>query len=408
MKALLIAAILLGCAIVFWRPPRRIRRLGLDHLVSTGHAFLIVGCVLGFALGDRNLPVTESIGPIVAFLAGWIGFAAGTRFDLRLLSKVPKPALANALAPAAAAALAVGGLGVLVLVPIGTPITEALACAAVLGAAAASSGPTLAAVLRTRRAGRAARARATLRMIEFSAGVDDAVVIVIVLVGFAMFRSGPEPFASGWFLALSLGGGVVLGVVMWLFLGGRAREDERMLLGLAMLAFTAGFAGWLLISPAATAAVAGITLVNLPGARAARLVTAVHRVERTAVVIIMTVIGFHAAGVRTLAVIPLVLAMTLIRFGAKHLIGEAASKPVTGAPGLAVGARWTYGLVAQGMLGLVVALSAYHVWRTEAALATLAAVAAASILNELLAPVLLLAMIRRLSPGARLEQREPT
>jgi hypothetical protein len=397
MKALLIAAILLGCAIVFWRPPRRMRRLGLGHLVSTGHAFLIVGAVLGIAFGDRILPVTESIGPIVAFVTGWIGFATGTRFDLRLLKNVPGPALRMALAPAAAAALAVGGLGALVLLLAATPWKEALACALVLGAAAASSGPTLAAVLRTRRAGRSARARATLRMIEFSAGVDDVVVIALVLIGFALLRSRPEPFPAGWFLLLAVGGGMLLGLVMWLFLGGRARDDERMLLGLAMLAFTAGFAGWLLLSPAAIAAVAGITLVNLPGERAAQLVQAVRRVERTAVVITMTVIGFHVAGLRDAWVVALVLAMTVVRFGVKHAVGEAISRPIPGAPGLATGPRWTYGLAAQGTLGLVVALSLFHVWRTDAALAVLSAVAVASILNELLSPWLLLALIRRLS-----------
>jgi hypothetical protein len=136
------------------------------------------------------------------------------------------------------------------------------------------------------------------------------------------------------------------------------------------------------------------------------LVSAVRRVERTGVVILMTVIGFHAAGVRSLAVVPLVLGMTALRFAVKHAVGEAISGPIPGAPGLSAAPRWTYGLAAQGTLGLVVALSSFHVWRSDAALITLAAVAAASVVNELFSPWLLLALIRRLSNTAPLRRRE--
>ena len=400
MKALLIAAILLGCAIVFWRPPRRIRRFGLGHLASTGHAFLLVGALLGAVLGDRILPVTEAIGPIVAFVAGWIGFATGTRFDRRLLRRVSRRTLLVALSPAIGAALAVGTVAAALLWLATRNPAASGAGALVLAAAAASSGPTLAAVLRTRRAGRAAQARASLRMIEFSAGVDDLVVIVLALLAFALFRPQAEPFAAVWFVLFAVVGGMLLGAALWLFLGGRARPDERMLLGLAMLAFIAGFAGWLHLSPAGVAAVAGITLVNLPGNRGALLVAAVRRVERTAVVILMTVIGFHVAGVREILVLPLLAAMTLVRFAAKHAIGERMAQRGLQSPALLAGRRWTYGLVAQGTLGLLVALSLFHVWRDETARTVLAAVAGASLVNELVAPWLLLAVLRGLSAPA--------
>jgi hypothetical protein len=408
MKELLLVAIVLGAAIVFWRPPKRVRRLGADHLVSTGHAFLLLGALIAIAFGPRLLPVTEAVGPIVAFVAGWVGFATGLRFDRRLLRAVPLRAVGFALAPAAAAAIAVGGAGTAILRLFGTSLAEAAAGGLVLGAAAASSGPTLAAVLRTRRAGRSAQARATLRMIEFSAGIDDIVVLLLTMLAFAMLRPGSDPVAPLWLVALSLLGSALLGLTIWLFLGGRARQDERLLLGLAMLAFTAGFASWLHLSPAAVAAIAGITLVNLPGDRAALLVHAIRRVERMAVVILMTVIGLHAAGIRDWAVVPLIAAMTLLRFGAKHVAGEAVSRPIPGAPGLSASSRWTYGLAPQGTLGLVVALSFFHVWKDGPSLAVLAAVAASSVLNELYSPWLLLALVRRVTAGAQPRSGETT
>jgi hypothetical protein len=401
MKELILVAIVLGAAIVFWRPPKRVRRLGADHLVSTGHAFLLIGALIALLFGARWLPVTEAVGPIVAFVAGWVGFATGIRFDRRLLRAVPIRALGFALAPAISAAIVVGAAGVAVLYLFGTPVAEATAGGLVLGAAAASSGPTLAAVLRTRRAGRSAQARSTLRMVELSAGIDDLVVLLFSMLAFALLRPGSDPVAPFWLVALSLLGSVVLGLTIWLFLGGRARQDERLLLGLAMIAFTAGFASWLHLSPAAVAAIAGMALVNLPGDRAALLVRTIRRVERMAVVILMTVIGLHAAGVRGWAVVALIACMTLLRFGAKHVAGEAVSRPIPGAPGLLATSRWTYGLVPQGTLGLVIALSFFHVWRDASSLAVLAAVAASSLLNELYSPWLLLALVRRVTASAQ-------
>jgi hypothetical protein len=44
----LMAAIIAAIALTFWRPFRRVQSaLGLGHLVSTGHVFIAVGCLLG-------------------------------------------------------------------------------------------------------------------------------------------------------------------------------------------------------------------------------------------------------------------------------------------------------------------------------------------------------------------------
>jgi hypothetical protein len=402
----LVAALVLLLALTFWRPLRRVRSLlGVSHLLSTGHAFLVLGFLAGLAGGEWPVRVVEEISPVVAFVAGWIGFATGMRFDLRVLRAVPARAYVVALVPALTAALVVGGGCLAVMRVAEVPWTQALAAAFVVGGAASSSGPTLAAILRSRRAGRAAHVRGVLRMIEFSAGVDDIVVVVLAVLAFALFRADAASIAPIWFVVLSVLGGAMLGAITWLFLGGRAGDDERMLLSLAMLAFTAGFAGWLDLSPAGVAALAAVVLVNLPGERMAQLVETVHRVERPAVVILMTVIGYHAGGTQSWLVGPLVLTLTLVRWGVKHMTGRWLAGPIRRAPGLVASRRWGDGLVPQGTFGLMVCLSFFHVWRDEVSLAVLAAVAAASLLNELAGAWLLLALVRdRLSrlraPGA--------
>jgi hypothetical protein len=385
-------------AVSFWRPLRRLRGALGGHLVASGHAFLVLGVAVGIAFGlPREAAFVDNLGPIVALAAGWVGFAAGTRFEGQVLRTVPVHAYARALAPALAAAAAVGAAGVAVLAYAGAPTAQVAGGALCLAAAAASAGPTLAAVLRTRRARRSRDAAAMLRMVEFSAGIADGLVVVLALAAFALVRPYAEPIAPASILALSVGGGAALGIAAWLFLGGDAIDDERLLLGLGALALIAGLGGYLEVSPAAVGAVAGVVLANLPGGRADVLVGAVRRVERPVVVILMAVIGMHIAGGVTRHVVPLVVAMTGLRLGAKALAGGRARDALDGAPSLATPAQWTLGLAPQGILGLVVALSFFHVWRDDLALAVLAAVALGGLINELLGPMLLLRVLRRLS-----------
>jgi hypothetical protein len=186
-----------------------------------------------------------------------------------------------------------------------------------------------------------------------------------------------------------------------LFLGGRATEDERLLLGLAMLAFIAGFAVWLDMSPAGVAAIAAVVLVNLPGGRMARLLVAVGKVERPAVVILMTVIGFHISDPVTWFFWPLLGIMTVLRAIANHWAGRVVAGVAPTMPGMRTCRGWTHGLAPQGILGLMVTLSFFHVWQDDLSRTALAAVAAASLVNELVAPWLLLRLLRGIAPASQ-------
>jgi hypothetical protein len=200
------------------------------------------------------------------------------------------------------------------------------------------------ALVRTRRAGRASNVRPALRMLELSAGLDDILVVVLAMLAFTLVRTRPEPIAPASLVALSLAGGALLGAVTWLFLGRRASEDERMLLGLAMLTFTAGFASWLELSPAVVAAISAVVVVNLPGDRMGSLLRAVSRVERPAAVILMTVMGFEIAGAFSWLTLSLLAAMTLLRLAAKVVGARLVAGPIPGAPGMSTTPLWGLGL----------------------------------------------------------------
>lgn len=403
MESAALVLLVVLVAVSFWRPLRRVRRaLGFAHLLASGYLFLGLGVIGGMAAGASGAsPVIDDLGPIIAFAAGWLGFAAGGRFEWSVLSTVPRLAFWRALAPAAVAAAAVGAVSAAALHLAGAPLPQMVGGALCLAAAGASAGPTLAAVLRTRRPGRSRDAAAMLRMIEFSAGLADGLVVVLAVLAFAAFRSGVEASPVSVILALSVGGGAVLGATLWLFLGGRGSEDERLLLGLGMLAMVAGLAGWLEVAPAAVGAVAGAALANLPGERAASLVAAVRRVERPVLIILMVVAGMYLVGGMSWYLVVLVVAMTALRLAARLVAAGPPRRALEGAPTLATPRGWTLGLTPQGILGLVVALSFFRVWQDDIARTVLAAVAIGGVINELIGLPLLLRAFRRLPDSGR-------
>lgn len=396
--AVALAAILVAFALSYWRPLRRVRfAMGYDHLVASGHVFLGVGYVMGHALEARPAVIVNDLTPVVAFVAGWVGFASGMRFDLRMMRLIPARAQVIGLAPAFSAALIVGGVSALILSYAGFSWSQSMPALLIIAAAAAGSGPTLAAIVRARRPGRSSSTGPVLRMVELAAGLDDLPVIVLALAAFAMFDPDPAGMSGLWLAGLGVGGGALLGVATWLFLGGHSTAGERLLLGLAMLAFTAGFAGWLNLSPAAVSAVAAMVLVNLPGQRMDLLVRAVRRVERTAVVVLMIVIGYHVSGYLEWYGLPLLVAMTVLRLWANRWGGDLIPWNGDDNRGLRTMPHWGDGLTPQGILPLMVALSFFHVWRDDLSRTVLGVIAAASLINEIIAPWLMLRLVRRAS-----------
>jgi hypothetical protein len=396
--AILVGLGVLVIGLAFWYRLQIRRALGIQHLIGTGHAFLVIGAIAG-AMFDpiQSARLVADMTPLLALAAGWVGFASGMRFEADVLAPVPRRAFAMALAPALAAAALVGGASAAILWAADVPGNQILAVAGAMAAAAAGTGPTLAAILRNRRAGRVASARPVLRMIELSAGLDDAIVVLVALVAFALARPVADQVAAPAVLLLSLGGGLLLGMVTWLLLGGRAADSERLLLGLGILTFTAGYGAWLLLPPAAVTAIAAVVLTNIPGKRAELLLQAVRRVERPAVVLLMLIIGFVCVGPLHWVVFPLILAMTGLRLAAKHWTADLVAGPVPGAPGLSGRAGWGLGLLSQGNLGLVMVLSLLLVWGDPIARSALVAAAGASLINELIAPMFLVRALR--TPG---------
>lgn len=125
--------------------------------------------------------------------------AAGVRCHVRVLRTVPQVAYAVALLPALTAAVVVGLVSLGILLMAGFAPDRAQGAALIMAAAAAGSGPTLAALVCARQAGRAACMRATLHMVELSAAVGNAVALVLAVLAFALFPHAPgSTRVAGW------------------------------------------------------------------------------------------------------------------------------------------------------------------------------------------------------------------
>jgi hypothetical protein len=388
--AALAGVLLLLAAFSSSRRLQRVRRsLWLVHLATSGYLFLVIGYLLGLtrgAFGDPELH--PELLPVAAMLTGWIGFSVGMAFHARVLRPLPWRAFKVALAPGAAALVVVGAASLLTFVLAGVRLRTAIAGAALLGAAAATSAPTLAAALRTR--GRPTRRTAdvwsNLRMIEFSAGLDVALALGAGVIAFAVTSHGVADIGAPLWLLLTLGAAVAVGIIAWLFLGAALSDDERLLLGIGMIAFGAGFGSWLGLSPVVIGAVAGMVLVNLPGDRMTLLRRALANVERPALVIVLVITGYLIAGAVDWLMLLLVPFLTLLRGAAKVRAARFAHGEIAGVRGLKTGPRWGAGLVSQGHVGLVLALDYLTLHPQPFALTLLAAVALSGLINEIAAP----------------------
>lgn len=405
--AAFVGVLLLLAAISSSRRLQQMRSsLWVVQLANSGYLFVLIGYLLGLTRpGVGTADFHPELMPAISMITGWIGFSVGMAFHHRVLRPLPRRAFAVALVPASATFGAVGLVAAVAFWLWGVPLSSAAAAAAVLGATAATSAPTLAAAVRRRTRASRNPVLSSLRMAEFSAGMDAGLALVAGMVAFAVLAHGSGGHNALTWCGLTLAGGGAVGLISWLFLGASLSNDERLLLGVGMIAFAAGLGGWLNLSPAVVGAVAGVTLVNLPGDRMTLLQRALAQVERPALVVLLVTLGYYSAGVFGWLMLLLVPLLTAGRAFVKVQVARKFHGEITGFAGLRTAPEWGFGLISQGHLGPVLALGLALVWHDPLALQILASVALAGVVNEFAAPI---ALQRLLEGAARPGGRETT
>ncbi len=267
--------------------------LGITHVVTAGFPFVLLGVVGRLPqVGILSDGVLHDLSPVLQFGLGWIGFLTGFRFDVRVLDRLPRGASQLvALVTTLPFLLVVVACGAILyafdLLPgRWTLVRDALT----VGIAGALAAPVAAKLLGSRGVPPYA---AELRRTVYS--LDDIVGVLGLACLGAFFRPPGAGLVwqlpgMGW-LFVTIGVGSVLGLVVYWMLQRPATPPEALAILLGSVAFAAGLAGHLSLSPIVICFCTGVVVTNVPGVDRARWSAALERLERPIYLLFLVVVG---------------------------------------------------------------------------------------------------------------------
>jgi len=268
VKTLLGLVALLALAMLGAHPRvRRLERmLGISQVVTAGFPFVAMGLIARHPdVGVLNDTVLRELDPLLQLGLGWIGFLTGYQFEVKQFEGFPRGTarlvVLMSATPFIAVVVACGGL----VLAFGQPWESAifLRDAIVLGTAATITSPIAASVA-------AARGVAPkLHQLVLRLGLlDDIAGVVGLLFLGAYFR---PVMHGGWvlpgtaWLFVTLGLGMTLGILLYVVMRSPVKGIEQITLVIGSIAFAAGCAGYLHLSPVVVCFISGAILGNLPG-----------------------------------------------------------------------------------------------------------------------------------------------
>jgi hypothetical protein len=358
-----------------------IGRLQRRFVFVTGAEFVLLGVALGRALPDiGTVSNLSSIAPIIALAAGWVGLIAGMQLDLFHAREGNRGGTALALFLAFGSGGAVGAaayvfFGSGMLPNIGPD--EAMIGAGFLACAAAAGSTNAIDLLRERYQLEKGLAPFLRRVSE----LGDILAITVFGVLFCIFHQGEAsvPMSPAAWLGVSLGVGVLLGLVFGVFIVEDESEQTRFLALVGIIAFASGAAYFLRISPLFVNLLLGIVLVSTEKGGHAILKT----LEGTARPMRLILLVFAGALWVPPPAVPALLAIG--GYVVLRVFGRLSSAWVASI-GLATRGDLGRGLLAQGDVALAMALSFRLVYEGTAIDVAYTVVLASIVLHEMLAP----------------------
>lgn len=366
-----------------------IGRLQRRFVFVTGAEFVLLGVALGRALPELGaVSNLSSIAPIIALAAGWFGLIAGMQLDLFHAreggdrSGAPLAILlglgtGGAVAAAAWFYFSSGSLGAIT-------VDEAMMGAGVLACAAAAGSTNAIDLLRERYQLDKGLAPFLRRVSE----LGDILAITVFGALFCVFHQGEAsiPMSPAAWLGVTVGVGVLLGLVFGVFIVEDESEQTRFLALVGIIAFASGAAYFLRISPLFVNLLLGIVLVSTEKGGHAILKT----LEGTARPMRLILLVFAGA-----LWVPPPLVPTLITLGGYvvlRVVGRLTSAWIASL-GLSTRGDLGRGLLAQGDVALAMALSFRLVYEGTAIDVVYTVVLASIVLHELLAPRVLRSLL---------------
>jgi Kef-type K+ transport system membrane component KefB len=371
---------------------RRVRRLeetlGIHSLIAGGFPFVALGLIAKHpsvgAISDVGL---ATLGPLIEFALGWLGFLVGLRFDLRAAEKLPKRlgttiGLETAL-PFAVAALTCGAL--VAWLGDSSVATAAARSGVLLGIAAAMSTP---------QSGTSQPSSGPAHVL--AKHLDEVVGVLGLALVAVLFR--PARVELAWelpgtvWLFLAVGMGATLGVLAYVLLRRTISGAESIAIVLGSVAFTGGMAAYVSLPPIVVCFVAGLVLANAPGARKEELRKTLGVLERPIYLVFLFVAGalWDPGDWRGWAL--------LFTFVASRLVGLSvaarASRPAEVVSGP---------FAPLSVVSIAVAVSAQSLYQSPALPWMMTAVIGGAMVSEVLAQVASRTARGRLNPAPQVE-----
>jgi Kef-type K+ transport system membrane component KefB len=266
-------------------------RVGIASIVAAGFPFVALGLIASHPdVAILDAPVLAHLRPVMHFGLGWLGFIIGAQLDIRVLDQVPRGTgyliLVEALAPFAATAAACGAL----MIAFGMSLDDPAFWRDVilLGTAAAMTAPR-------RFRGFANRGWNQGKGVDvLMAQLDEIVGVVGLLFITAYFR---DPDVGAWqmpataWLFVSIGLGVVIGVLIYAMVRIPRSNAEFLAVVLGAIAFASGLAGYLRLSPIVVCFLAGALVVNFPCEQRGEIFRILNHLERPVHLIFLILAG---------------------------------------------------------------------------------------------------------------------
>ena len=305
-------------------------QLGISGVITAGFPFVALGALASLPqIGILSTDVLAKLRPVLHFGLGWVGFIVGAQLDIRVLDRVPKGTayliLVEALGPFG---LTAAGCGI-VMVSFGMSLDDPATWRdmILLGTAAAMTAPR-------KFRGFANRTWHEGRGADILLGqLDELVGVIGLLFITAYFRD--DVGATTWQLPntawvfVSLGLGVAIGVLIFAMIRVPVSNVEFLAVVLGAIAFAAGLAGSLRLSPIVVCFIAGVLVTNFPNDQRESVFRILNHLERPVHMLFLMIAGavWTIADWRGWALVPLFVAGRIIG----KWLGIIASKTVVGA-----------------------------------------------------------------------------
>lgn len=273
-------------------------KLGVTQVMTAGFPFVALGVIARLpVVGILSDSVLVTLAPVLRIALGWLGFLIGFRFDARAAIDAP-PRTTAFVAWRGIVTLAIVSVASVIAMVIWRTNDEAsvfdpvvLRDALILGVAGTLTSLSAVRLLHDR--GGAPR---SVAVVEQALRREEIIGICGLLVIAAYFRPSASEVSwqlpgTAWML-LTLGTGLAMGLLSLAIVTRRTKtRSELLVIVLGTVAFSAGLASNLRLSPVVVCFVAGLIVGNTPGTDKAALGRILSTIERPIYLLFLVVVG---------------------------------------------------------------------------------------------------------------------